>query len=205
MEIYLRRLEGVPSEREESVVGSKVWQLNLLGDGVPSGNAGKAGVMRRSVNALASPSIVGLKSVASEPVVPPAGLTLLAIGTESTFLAINVCAWQNAGFEAVFCGLLLLVGGEVIRVEEFLDQVLIVAHAISEHSAVITVVVDTPLDFDDFAGLVSGYDLVTPVLGGLVVINAIAGIVAAWPASADSCSLQVRPSVDWLEDGAFGT
>ena len=185
------------------MVGSEVGKLDLLGDSVPSGNAGEAGVVRRSVNTLASSPIAGLESIAGEPVVTPARLTLLAVGAESAFLTIDVGAWQDASFEAVLCGLLLFFGREVVRVEELLDQLLVLAHAIGEHSAVVTVVVDAPLDFDDFAGLVRRYDLVAPVLGGLVVVESIAGVVAARPAPTDGCGLQVWPGIDWFENGAF--
>lgn len=161
--------------------------------------------MCRIINTLTSSSVTGFESIASEPVVAPAGLSLLTVRAISAFLTRNIDAWQDTGFEAVLCDLFLLVGWEMVRVEELVDDLLLVTNSINEHSAVVAVIVDTPLNFDLLAGLVRGYNLVAPVLAGLVVVDAVTGVVAAWSASANYCGLQVRPCIDRFEDRAFGT
>lgn len=159
------------------MVRHEVWDLDLLGDCVAPCDACEARVQRRIVDALALGLVAVVESVAREPVVSVARLVLGAVGVVSAVLAVNVSAREKSLLEAVFGSLLLFIGGEIVRVEELVDDSLVLADAVREHSAVVAVVVDAPLNIDDLAGRVRGYDFVPPVRRWLVVVKAHAGVV----------------------------
>lgn len=79
---------------------------------------------------MAATSRIGLELVASEPVVPPARLSRLAVRVVSTGLARDIGAVEDTVFEAVLCRLLLGIGRQVSRCQKLVDQVLVLADAI---------------------------------------------------------------------------
>lgn len=158
------------------MVGNVIRDLDLGADREPARDGRVARVERRTVNALAPPS---LKLLAREPVVPPARLARAAVLAVRTRLALDVCAWQHALLEAVLRGLLLLEGGQVVGVEKLVDDGLVLADAVGEHASVVAVVVDAPLDVNDIAGFVCRDRGLAPVGAGLVVVDTYTGVVAA--------------------------
>jgi cytochrome c biogenesis protein ResB len=68
----------------------------------------------------------------------------------------------------------------------------------------VTIVVDTPLNFDDVICYIRGDHGIAPVITGLVVVDTDSRVVSTWPTSANLGSFKVGPSSDWFEDGAFG-
>ncbi len=153
---------------------------------------------------LAATVAVGPESVAGKPVIPPAGLTLAAVWAVVAGLAVDVVAVEEALLEAVLGGLLLRVGGQIARVKELVDELLVLADAVREHAAVVPVVVDAPLDLDDLAGPVGRDGSGAPRGARLVVVDADARVVAAGPVAAHDGGVEVRPRRYWLLDGALG-
>ena len=139
----MRRLPGVPLEREQSVLGNVVRDLDLLGDGVAACDGSLAGSKGRTVYALAGSSGVCLEGVAGEPVGSLAS-RILAVWVDAAVLAGDVGAVERAGFEACFGGLLLSLGWDVAGREELVDELLVLANAVGEHASVVAVVVDAP-------------------------------------------------------------
>ena len=139
----MRRLPGVPLEREQSVLGDVVGDLDLLGDCVPAGDSGLAGSQGRAIDTLASSARVRLEGIAGEPV---SSLTsgVLAIWVDAAVLAGDIGAVERAGFETCFGGLLLGLSWDVARCQEFVDELLVLADAVGEHASVVAVVVDAP-------------------------------------------------------------
>ena len=139
----MRRLPGVPLEREQSVLGDVVGDLDLLGDCVPACDSGLAGSQGRAIDTLASSARVRLEGIAGEPV---SSLTsgVLAIWVDAAVLAGDIGAVQRAGFEAFLSSLLLCCGRDVAGCEELVDKLLILADAVGEHPSMIAVVVDAP-------------------------------------------------------------
>jgi hypothetical protein len=70
--------------------------------------------------------------------------------------------------------------------------------SVGKHATVVTVIVNTPLHFDDVICCIRGDHRVTPVIPGLVVVNTDSCIVSTWPTSANLGDLKVRPSSDWF-------
>lgn len=67
----------------------------------------------------------------------------------------------------------------------------------------VAVVVDAPLDVDDVAGGVGLDGRGAPGAGGEVVVDAVAGVVAAGAGAADGGSVEVGPGLYGLEDLAL--
>lgn len=204
-EVNLTRLERIPLERQQSMIGHIVRNLHFLGHGIPTRNGGIARVQRRIIHTLTLWSLRCLEPIAGEPVIAPTGLTLDTVRTVPTLLPIDIRARQEAGFEAVLRGLLLRLSWQVRRVQQFVNDALVLTDAIAEHAAVVTVVVDAPLHFDLLAGGVGGDWFGAPVTARLVVVDAIAGIVPAGTAATDSGGVEVGPERDGFQDGAFRT
>lgn len=201
MEVDLPGLERVPSEGDEGMGGDVVGDLDLLADGEPTSSSSEARVKSSVVNPLALAA--GLEALAGEPVIAPAWLSLLAIGTEVALLPRNIGTFEGASLEAVFSGLLLLVGRGVSWSQEFVDECLVLADTVTEHATMVAVVVDTPLDINDITSLVHRDGLLTPVATGQVIVNSRTSVVAARATPANLRSSDVRPSLDWFEDGAL--
>jgi hypothetical protein len=79
--VDLPSLDGVPSEGGESIVRDVVGNLNLLGNGVPTGSRSVARVQSSVVNALALRVGVCTETVASEPVITPEDFSFHTICT----------------------------------------------------------------------------------------------------------------------------
>lgn len=139
----MRRLPGVPLEREQGVLGDVVGDLDLLGNGVTTCDSGLAGSKGRTVDTLASSARVRLEGIAGEPVGPLAS-GVLAVWVDAAVLTRDVGAVECAGFEACFGGLLLGLSWDVARCQEFVDELLVLADAVGEHASVVAVVVDAP-------------------------------------------------------------
>lgn len=190
-EVDLAGLEAVPLPREQGVVGGEVGrQSNLLGNGVSTSDGGRAGVESRAVDALAA---AVAKLLAGEPLVVPAGLALGAVGAVVAGLPGDVGTRQDAGLEAVLGGLLVVVGGRVGGVQELGDDAVVLAEAVGEHAAVVTVGVEAPDDVDGVARSIGLDDLAAPVGSGRVVVDADSGIVTTYTTSANRGRVQVRP------------
>jgi hypothetical protein len=101
--------------------------------------------------------------------------------------------------------LLFRVGGEVARVQELVDKVLIFANAVAEHAPVITVIVHAPLHFDNISGSVGYHGSISPVGSRLIVVYANPSIVTTGTTPAYLCSGNIRPGGNGLEDSAFRT
>ena len=107
--------------------------------------------------------------------------------------------------EAVFCGLLFGVGGKVARGQELVDEILVFAYAVAEHSTMVTVVIKAPLHFNDISCCVGYYRRVSPMVVGLIIIDAHTSVVTTGTAPSYWCGSKVGPGGNGLEDSAFGT
>lgn len=204
-QVDLTGLERVPLEAQEGVTDVDVGKLDLLGDGETSSNRGVARPAGSIVNALAGATVTGIESIAGEPVVAPTRLTRGAVRAEAAVLARDVGAGKGAPLETVLGGLLLLVGGEIARCEELLDERLILADTVGEHATVVTIVVDAPLDVDGLARRVAGDGRVAPQPSArLVVVDAHAGVVTTGSTAANRSNVKIGPGRDRLENGALG-
>lgn len=147
-EVDLTSLERVPLPGEQSVVGDVVRNLDLLGDSVTAGDCCLAGAKLRIVDTLALGII---EAVAGEPVIAVASFILATVGTVAAGLSIDAGAFKKTFFKAGLSCILLIVGWQVIRVQEFVHDILILADTVAEHATVITVVVKTPHDVNHIA------------------------------------------------------
>lgn len=170
-----------------------VWNLHLLGNSIPTGNGGLARIQLRPVNTLTATVGISLERITRKPVITPTSLVLRAVRAISTLLPVNIRTLQLALQETVLGGLLLVLCREVVRVQELVDQGLVLADAVGEHAAVVAVIVDAPLHLDHVAGRIGLHDLIAPVVAGLVVVDAHAGVVAAGSAAADLGAFEVGP------------
>lgn len=187
------------------MIGHVVRNLHFFRHGIATRNRSVTRVQRRIIHPLTLGPLRRLEPITGKPVIAPAGLALRTVRTIPTLLPVDIRARQEAGFEAVLRGLLLRLSRQIRRVEQFVDNALVLADAVAEHAAVVAVVVDAPLHFDLLAGGVGGDWFGTPVVGGLVVVDAVAGVVAAGSAATDGGGVEVWPGRDGFEDGAFGT
>lgn len=71
---------------------------------------------------------------------------------------------------------------------------------VREHATMVTVVVNTPLYFDLFAGAVALHSVGAPVGGWLVVVDTVTGVVTAGSTAANWCRIEVWPGGNGLED-----
>lgn len=110
-----------------------------------------------AVNRLA-PLLVGV-GPAGEPIIAVARLSRLAIWAVIAGLSSDVIATQQSLLKAIFSLLLFIIGGKVVGVEEFVDEFLILADAVAEHSTMVTVMINTPLNVNDITSLVGGHDI----------------------------------------------
>jgi hypothetical protein len=149
------------------MVRGVVRDLDLRADSVPTSNAGIARVERRIVNATALATF--LEAFAGEPVIAPAWLPLLTVGVVSARLAGNVGALQRAGLEAVFGSLPFGFGGKIAWLQKFVDESLILTDAVCEHTTMVAIVVETPLDIYNVASCISNDRLAAPLRTRLVV------------------------------------
>lgn len=93
-----------------------------------------------------------IKRIARKPVIPPAVLTGRAVRVIATTLARNVGAFELSFQETVFGCLLLIVGGQIVWVQEEVDERLVGADAVGEHATVVTIVINAPFDVDGITG-----------------------------------------------------
>jgi hypothetical protein len=186
------------------MAGYEVGDLDLLGNRVPASNGGIARAESRVINTLTLGRVVGIETVASEPVITPAGLSLLAVCTVATALPGNIGTVESSCLEAVFSSLLLGISWEVPRGQEFVNKTLVLADAVAEHPAMVSVMINTPLHIDHIASFVGCNRCTSPVRAWLVVVNADTGIVTARTTPADLCGSKIWPRTDRLEDSAFG-
>lgn len=177
-----------------------VGDLDLLRDSVPARNRRGARVELGAINTLAP---VLLERVAGKPIIPPARLALRAVGAIPALLPVNIRAAKQPLVETILRRLLLLLSRHVLRIQELVDNLLILADAVREHAAVVAVMIDAPLHLDDLTGRVDGCRLGAPVGGGLVVVNVYPGVETAGAAAADGSGVEVWPGGDGLEDHAF--
>lgn len=201
-EVDLGSLEGVPLEPKKSMLrGEVAGKLDLLRDGVTASDRGVARVLLRVIDTNAA---AFLEALASEPGVVPAWLSFVAVCVMVTGLTINISAWQDTFSEAVFGLLLLLFSGLVVRVDELIHKLLVVTQTIGKHASVVTVVVDTPLNFDHFTGFVGRYGLLTPVAAWFVVV-VVATLVESTRAALSNFSLiEIGPRIYRLQNGTLG-
>lgn len=75
--------------------------------------------------------------------------------------------------------------------------------AVGEHAAVVSIVVHAPFYFNNVPAGISGDNRVSPIVTRLVIVHAYSSVVTAWATAADLSCFQVRPCLDWFEDGAF--
>jgi hypothetical protein len=68
----------------------------------------------------------------------------------------------------------------------------------------ISIVIDTPLNFHNIVCRICGNYVISPIITGLIIVDTDSGIVSTWPTSADLGGFKVGPRSDWFEDGAFG-
>jgi hypothetical protein len=141
----LARLEGVPPQGHQSMIGYKVRDLDFLGDCVSSRDGGVARPQGRVINTLTLWAITCAEAVAGKPIITVASLSLRAIGTVTARLSGNIGAVKSAGLETVLCCLLLGCCGEVSRGQEQIHKSLILADTPTEHATMVTIVVQTPL------------------------------------------------------------
>lgn len=130
------------------MVRDVVRNLDLLRDSVTAGDCCLAGTKLRIVDTLAL-SII--KAVTGEPVIAVASFALTTVSTVVAGLSIDTCAFKKTFIEAGLSCLFLLVGWQVIRIQEFVHNILILTDTVAEHATVITVVVNTPHDVNDTA------------------------------------------------------
>ena len=145
-----------------------------------------------------APLLVG-EGAACEPVVPVTGLAWLAVRAVVTLLAINPSAGEESLLKAVLSRLLFGVSREVVGVEELVNQLLVLADTVTEHAAVIAVVINAPLHVDHLA-LLEGLHDIAPVGSRAVVVSRGAGAVATRAAAANWSGGNVGPRGHWLQD-----
>jgi hypothetical protein len=184
------------------VVRDVIRNLNLLGDSVTAGDCCLAGVKLSIVNTL---TLGIIEAVAGEPVITVTSFILTTIGTIAAGLSIDAGTFKKTFVKAGLGCLLLRLGWQVIRIQEFVHDVLILADTVAEHATVITVVVNTPHNVNDITRCVSLDHLFAPVTAGLVVVDAHTGIVSAGSATANWGHVEIGPRGNRLEDGALGT
>jgi hypothetical protein len=138
-----------------------------------------------------------------EPGVVVACLARLAVSAVVAGLPGDIGTGQKASLEAVLGGLFLIVRGRISGVEELVDDGLVLANAVTEHAAVVTVGIETPDYVKRVAGSVGRHDLSAPVCSGCVIVNTNTSIVSTYATSADWRGVQVRPRFNRLEDGTF--
>ena len=178
----------------------KVRNLDLLRNRVPARNCCSARVNLRVIDPNTP---VFLKGIAREPIIRVTRLPLAAVRAIPALLPIHIRAAQKPLLEAILGLLLFLLGGLVVRVEELVHNVLILADAVGEHAAVVAVVVDAPLDVDDLASGVGGDGLGAPGAGGEVIVDVNTGVVAAGAGAADGGGVEIRPGLNGLENLAL--
>jgi len=172
------------------VVGDVVGDLDFLGDGVSACDASEARSKSRVIDTLA----LGVgEGFASEPVVPPARLSSGAIAAEIASLSCNVRAGQETSFETILGSLLFVVGRDIAWSKELVDDGLVLADAVAEHAAVVSVMVHTPLNSDSVASGVGDYRGVSPVCCRSVIVDTDACVVATRSAATNRCDIEVRP------------
>lgn len=142
------------------------------------------------------------EGAAREPIIPVAGLALLAVRVEVTLLPIHIVARQNPPLEALLRLLLLGLRGKIPRVQELIHEVLILADAVAEHPRVVPVMVNAPLDIDDLTAPICGNNI-SPGNPWHVEIDRGSLAVATWAAAADGGRGDVGPGWDGLQDGAL--
>jgi hypothetical protein len=161
------------------MIGDIIRHLDFLRHCIAPGNRRVASAQRRVIHALAFRLVPAVEAIAGEPVVAIAGLSGGAVGVVAADGAVHVCAGQNPGFETVFGGLLLGVGGDVPGDYERGCEGGVFADPVAEHATVVAIVVDAPLDGDDLPGGIGCDGCEAPVAGGVVVVDAHASVVAA--------------------------
>lgn len=128
---------------------------------------------------------VCFKAVAGEPIIPITGLSRRAFGATSAHLAQDIRTIQRSNLKTILRGLLLCISRQISRCDKRVDDRLVLADPVREHAAVVTIVTDAPLHSDRVAAGVGHDWRVAPVCGGLVVVDAHAGVVAAGSGTTD--------------------
>lgn len=131
------------------MVRDVVWKLDLLGDSVTTGDCCLAGVKLSIVDTFTFGII---EAVAGEPVIAVTSFALTTISTVVAGLSIDTGAFKKTFVKAGLGRLLFLFGWQVIRVQEFVHDRLILANTVGKHASVITIVVNTPHDVNYIAG-----------------------------------------------------
>jgi hypothetical protein len=152
---------------------------------------------------LALGKCVGLKAVTCKPIVAIACLSLCAVGAVAASLPSNICAVKSSHLEAVFSCLFLCVCGEVSLSQKFVDNALVLTYSPTEHSSVVPIVVNTPLDIHDLSRGVSDDWGVSPIGCWPIVVNADPSIVATRATSTYLGCSEVWPSGNRLKNRAF--
>jgi hypothetical protein len=80
---------------------------------------------------------------------------------------------------------------------------LILADPVGKHATVISIVINTPLHFNDIVCSIRGHHGVAPIIAGLVVVHANPSIVSTWSTAANLCCFHVRPRSDGFKNRAF--
>lgn len=180
-----------------------VWDLDFPSHGISARDGRIAGAERGAIHALTSRAAV--ESLAGEPVVAIACLSGRAIGVVVAGGAGHIGTGEETRVETIFRGLFFGRRGHVACSDEFVHEGLVLTDAPAEHAAVVAVVVHAPLDVDGLPGCVGGDGCVTPVCGGVIVVDADASVVAAGTAASNWCGVEIGPRGDGLENGTFGT
>jgi hypothetical protein len=93
----------------------------------------------------------------SKPIIPPASLVRLTVRIIPTRLSRHIRTLQLTSLETFLCSLLLCLSRQVSRRQELVYESLVLTDSVSEHAAMVTVSIQTPLHIDHIASLVS-YD-----------------------------------------------
>lgn len=189
-EVDLRGLEGVPLEAEEGMLGLVAGELDLLGHCVTAGDGGVARAVRGVVDGDAA-AAVGVAFAAKPIGVLASGFG--AIRATGAVVSGNIGAGKDTLLKARLGLVLLRDSGNVVGVQELVDDILVLADPVAEHAAVVTVVVNAPHDLDSLTSCVGGNGGVSPGCSGRVVVVATPFIVTARAALVDLHLVQIRP------------
>lgn len=204
MKIDLGCLVRIPSEPKQSMIGLVVRYLDLLGDCITTRDCCGARPKSSPINPLTAAVGGRRKRITSEPVISIACLVRCTIRAITAILTVHIRTLQLAIQEAIFGSLFFFCRGKISGCQKEVHERLILTDSVSEHSAMIAVVVNAPLDFDYLVCSVTGDYGITPVVSRLVVVNTDSGVVPAGSTSTHLGFFQIWPCGYWFENGAFG-
>lgn len=203
MKINLGSLERIPSKSEQGMIRLVVWYLDLLGNCITSGNCRGARSKCSPINSLAATIGVRWERIASKPVIAVACLPRRAVWVVSACLAGDIRALQLPFQKAIFCSLLFVCCGEISGRKEQINKGLVLTDPVSEHSTMITIIVDTPLNFDCITCSICCNYGITPIISGLVIIDADSSVVSARSTAAHLSLFKVWPGSNGFKNRAF--